>query len=431
MMAPKRLPSKLVVSGIALLALLLTMPRLLSAAYLNAASHELILSTSDAPILSPYALSVRDLAHARNAIMLAERGRSLNPGAEQFTCMRLRAEISAMDWQAAWATARENKCSDVALRVRRAPWEAIQVVQYLQQGDLEAARVQFHRTLAEGGGLFSASFESLLKPGLDHNSQSFAPELQKDSPRLLVGQTVAHDWRPMPQPVSASWALVGYDLDESALESGEIVDAALYWQPLRTDVVPGADWVQAGTLWRQDVRLANLVPDTGFEWNAEGVNAWQVPSGAAQVVETERAGRTTHALQILPNPVGGGAIAATPVQPIGSACSYLMGGWVRSQGAAPTFSIVWDGAKNEPNDPGFINLMEGPRDVDWTHISALVESKAGARGVQVFASNWAAVWLQELHPPRAMMVDNVFLIPVSLPDAPPCSLYGHEVSKSK
>ena len=27
-----------------------------------------------------------------------------------------------------------------------------------------------------------------------------------------------------------------------------------------------------------------------------------------------------------------------------------------------------------------------------------------------------------------MTVDNVFLIPLSLPDAPPCSLYSHDVS---
>ena len=50
-------------------------------------------------------------------------------------------------------------------------------------------------------------------------------------------------------------------------------------------------------------------------------------------------------------------------------------------------------------DRPFINLMECPRDLEWTHISTLVESKPGARGVIVFASNWAAVWLQELHPP--------------------------------
>ena len=77
-----------------------------------------------------------------------------------------------------------------------------------------------------------------------------------------------------------------------------------------------------------------------------------------------------------------------------------MGGWVRGQGAAPTFSIVWDGFRNDPTDPPFINLMEAPWDLEWTHISALVESKPGACGVSVFASNWAAAWLQELLPPR-------------------------------
>ena len=83
------------------------------------------------------------------------------------------------------------------------------------------------------------------------------------------------------------------DLDESTLESGELVSTALYWQPLRTDVVPNPDWVQSGTLWRQDVRLVDLVPDAGFEWDAEGINAWHLPPDVAQVVETERAGRTT------------------------------------------------------------------------------------------------------------------------------------------
>ena len=123
-------------------------PRLLITAYLNAASHELIESTSDASILFPYALTVEDLTHTRNAVMLADQGLLLNPESERLACVRLRAEISAMDWQAAWATAREYRCDDVSLRVRRAPWAAIQVVKYLQQGDRDAARLQFHRALA-------------------------------------------------------------------------------------------------------------------------------------------------------------------------------------------------------------------------------------------------------------------------------------------
>jgi hypothetical protein len=36
----------------------------------------------------------------------------------------------------------------------------------------------------------------------------------------------------------------------------------------------------------------------------------------------------------------------------------------------------------------------------------------------VFASNWAALWQGMLRPPRAMTVDNISLIPISLPNSP-------------
>lgn len=388
--------------------------------FLNGAAHELILAVSDAPALFPYAFGESNLAHARRAEQIAMQGRSLVTASARLDCLRFRAQVALMDWQAAWATSRASPCDDVSLYVRRAPWEAIRVVEHLQRGEEEAARLQFHWALVEGSGLFAPSFEPLLKP-LSNPGSTYA--LQKDAPRFLVGTKIKYEWRSVPQPVSESWALVGYDLDEAALETGEQVNIALFWQPLQPDAVPDKDWTQVGALWRQEARLINLVPDAGFEWAGEGVSAWGLPSNAARVIWTTRHKQATRALEILPNPDGGGAIVATPVLPLGAYCMYLMGGWVRSQGAAPVFSILWDGLRNDPADPPFVNLMEGPRDLDWMHVSTVVAPKLGARGVRVFASNWAALWLQSLRAPYAMAVDNVFLIPISVPNSPRCIFY--------
>lgn len=406
---------------IALFLLLIQSPRLLGVVLLNGAAHELMLAVSDAPALFPYAFGEGNLAHARRAEQIATQGRSFGATSARLDCLRFRAQVALMDWQAAWATLRVSPCDDdVSLYVHRAPWEAIRVVEHLQRGEEDAARVQFHRALAEGSGLFAPSFESLFKP-LSNQNTIFV--LQKDAPRFLVGTKINYEWRPVLQPVSPSWALVGYDVDESALETGERVTIALFWQPLRSDAVPDKDWTRVGTLWRQEARLINLIPDAGFEWVSEGVSAWRLPPNVARVIWTTRHKQTTRALEILPNPGGGGTIASTPVLPLGAYCMYLMGGWVRSQGAAPVFSILWDGLRNDPDDPPFVNLMEGPRDLEWMHVSTIVAPKRGARGVRVFASNWAALWLQSLRAPYAMAVDNVFLIPISVPNLPRCVFY--------
>jgi hypothetical protein len=417
MRSSRLLPGFILFSIVSLL--LLRLPGVLSAAYLNGASHELVQSMVDAPFRFPYALEARALAHARHSMELAERGQSLEPASGRLACLRLRAAMAAMDWQAAWVISRTTPCDDVSLYVQRAPWEAIQVIEYLQRGEYAAARAQFRWALVEGSGLLAPSFESFLKPS---SNLPVPRPLQKDAPRFVVGTKTNYQWQPAPQPVSESWALVGYDVDEAALETGERVNIALFWKPLQSDAMPDNDWIQVGALWRQEARLVNLIPDSGFEWAGDGVSAWGLPEAAAQVVLTVRAGRGTRALEILPNPKGGGAIAATRVLPLGVHCAYLMGGWVRSQGAAPTFSIVWDGLRNDPDNPPHINLMEGPRDLEWMHVSTVVQPKPGARGVMVFASNWAALWLQGLRPPYAMMVDNVFLIPISLPNSPRCVL---------
>ncbi len=410
-----------------------TMPRLVGSAYLNLASVYLFRGLSQSHVSFSYtaerAVYVTEEIGARElqrASTWAKAGSNVDGDHPRLLCVALRAAFGRMDWGEVVDS--DSSCDDLSLRARAAPWAAVEGLRQLQRGRLSEARYSFRRSLVQGTGLLSLSLDPWLRQvrESDVDSQLAGTVLQADAPRFLVGRMVNYEWRPSPEPVSKDWMLVGYDLDERALELGEMVGMSIFWQPRNPGAQPEAGWLRVGDFWREDLRLVNLIPDAGFEWEAEGQPGWYGPSDATRIIRVERNGYMTYAKAIMANPTGGGTIVSTPIMPLGRDCAYLIGGWVRSEGGGPTLSVVWAGLEDKPDDRAFLNLMEGIRDLPWTHVSVLVTSpKSGARGVSVYASNWAGIRPEAMRLPALVVVDNIFLIPLSVPGAAnPCAFYG-------
>lgn len=367
-------------------------------------------------------------AEGRSELLLADRvakiALKVREPSGHIPCMSLRINFALMAWREAQWIDQNWKCDDQSLRVRPAPWSVLSGLAQLDQGNSTNARRDFQLALIEGSGLLSLSLDPWLVQTRLITNVPATPGPRTDIPRFLVGRMVNAEWRPIPEPVSNHWALVGYDFDESALETGELVSVSLFWQPRQADAQPEASWQPTGELWRQDVRLVNLIPDAGFEWAAEGQSGWNGPEDTSQTRQVERIGQLTYVKEIMPNPAGGGTIVASPVMPLGRDCAYLVGGWIRSEAAAhPAISVVWAGLVERPDDRAFVNIIEGQRNMPWTHVSAVLFPKPGARGVSVYASNWN--WADGEQRPRGMAVDNLFLIPIPIPESTAiCNFYG-------
>ncbi len=391
-------------------------------ASLNLASVHLLRGAASAisPVF-PYVVADSSRSQLGQAVLWARRSLRYAGASDRISCVMLRAHLMSMSWQEAKALVESGSCTDASVRGFKAAWPVLEGLRELERGDLVGARHEFRRAMIVGSGLLSLSLDPWLERVQTGVTGTIAKSLQADAPALLVGRMVDHEWRAIPEPVSDQWSLVGYDLAEEAIEAGRLVPTSLFWRARRTDVQVPEGWQQVGALWRQDGLLVNLLPDSGFEWTQEGLTGWDGPDGISATRYTERDGQKTTVEDIAANPAGGGTIVPSIVMPVGEGCAYLMGGWIKSDGGGPTFSIVWDGVKDKPDDPAYVNVLEGPRDLPWTHVSMLIPSpKRGASGIAVYAGNWASVWPEATHSPRLVSVDDVFLIPISLPGAETC-----------
>lgn len=360
----------------------------------------------------PYVLDADGRVELGRAIEWADRAEMETGDSLHLACLRQRAYLALMDWAAVQAGASLTDCP--AGDQPAAAQSVLTGLAALEQGDPAGARRSFRQALVEGSGVLSLSLDGWLRQ-IEPVTAEWRPF---DGPRFLMGRLASNRWTAGPEPVSTEWALVGFERDETALAMGWLVEGSLYWRPS-----PDRD-----DLRREDGRWLNLVPDSGFEWAADGVTAWQesngatLTSGASRVVTVERDGRATTVKEILPATNGRATIIASPILPLAEGCLYLAGGWLRTELAAhPAMSIVWAGVEDRPEARAFVNLVEGEQAADWMHVAGLLRPPAGATGVAIYASNWAAAGATG----AAVWVDDLFILPISEPGAErPCAFYG-------
>ncbi|MEW5985864.1 MAG: hypothetical protein AB1791_04445 [Chloroflexota bacterium] len=406
--------------------------------YLNVAAVHLGrgLSAALSPVY-PYVLDADGRAELGQAIRWAERGAAAGDSLH-LACLRQRAYLALMDWPAAQAqrasslefpqfpgnsgnlgnsrnlgNSGNSETDCPAADQPAATQSALAGLTALEGGDAAGARRFFRQALIEGSGVLSLSLDGWLRQ-VEPGAAEWTPV---NAPRFLTGRLLKYRWTAGPEPASPEWTLVGFDLDETALAMGWLVDGSLYWQPSQA----------AGGLWREDGRWLNLAPDSGFEWAADGVMVWQesngvtLSHGSSRVIASERDGRATMVKEILAAAGGRATIIVSPVLPVAGGCLYLAGGWLRTGPAAsPAVSVVWAGVADRPEARAFVNLVEGERAADWLHVAGLLRPPAGATGVAIYASNWAAAGANE----AAVWVDDLFVLPIAEPGAErPCGFY--------
>jgi tetratricopeptide (TPR) repeat protein len=102
-------------------------------------------------------------------------------------------------------------------------------------------------------------------------AMGLAPDVAEPRLRLLAltgdpaGLDRAGPGYRLPVPVEVNGRrLIGYDVEEAAVEAGGPLDGWLWWQGEGGE----AGMMAAGAYWIEPVRLLNLAPNPGFEWGA-------------------------------------------------------------------------------------------------------------------------------------------------------------------
>lgn len=211
------------------------------------------------------------------------------------------------------------------------------------------------------------------------------------------------------QDVGEGWQLVGYDLDEQALEAGTEIELVLYWKPELPQEPSVSGWYCAGERLLQVTRVRNLAPNGGFENDDVGAvdlpSGWNLKVGSSAelpaLVMAERAGQMTQVASLSGEET---AALCGEASPLDASAAYLLAAWMRSDGAtAGDVGCQWyvDGKAAWT----YVDRLE--TSAAWTHRAA-IQTLAGAT-----SGCWPCVFKREEW--GAVQFDDVFLVELGLP----------------
>lgn len=134
-------------------------------------------------------------------------------------------------------------------------------------------------------------------------AQQAEAALQALGPTYRLGQHTAGFAADAPGRLDNGWTLIGYEVDEQALEQVSAVALTLWWQG-PANAAPPAGFHRVGPYWLQWQTVHNLFVNAGFEWGMDdrGVPVghareyYGTPRGSLEVITAELNGSTTHVL---------------------------------------------------------------------------------------------------------------------------------------
>ena len=254
------------------------------------------------------------------------------------------------------------------------------------EGEIETAVENYEKALGLNERLVDAI--ARLEWWYRRNGEMTKAEELKDrlaslEPEYSVGEKVSDDW-----------VLLGYDLDEEALEAGTSIEIALYWLPSAEVRIDGPDWYRAGERWIHVTNIRNLVPNGGFEQDEiRGKKlpaGWQIgpyrsPIDTHELMIDQRDGKETTVARLSnseEHPNTSFSARDISVKPDGL---YLQAGWMRSEeGGRGYLGHRWYvGGKKDSHD----YVAEGMEVDSWSHFAGMAIPPDGGSGCRVWLLN--------------------------------------------
>ena len=235
--------------------------------------------------------------------------------------------------------------------------------------------------------------EELEKAGIEPKSlnlktESLKEELEKRlaarEPEYKVGQKVNDDW-----------VLVGYDLDEEALEMWSETTIWLYWLPSKPVEMKKPGWYRAGERWVEVKGVRNLVPNGGFEWDPKVGPAYpygwpsqiyKAPLECHELVVDERDGEKTKCARLRNSQTHQSTSLASIEISIEPNVIYLQAGWIKSEGGNGYLGRRWLGKIKEK--PPYNYVVGGVRAESWTHYAGIAKPLEGATSCRLWLLNY-------------------------------------------
>jgi tetratricopeptide (TPR) repeat protein len=275
------------------------------------------------------------------------------------------------------------------------------------EGEIEMAIKNYEKALGLNGRLVDAI--ARLERWYRQSDEMTKAEELKDGlaslePEYRVGEKVSEDW-----------VLLGYDLDEEALEAGTSIEMALYWLPSAQVRIDGPDWYRAGERWIQVTTATNLAPNGGFEYDE--IRGKRLPTGWPfcvygapvenhELVIEQRNGKETTAARLRNSDEHLKTSFCTADVPVEPRAVYLQAGWIRSEnGGRGYLSCAWSVGRKR----AYTYVATGVGDDSWTHYAGIARPLQGAGSCRLCLINRKS--------PGEVSFDDILFVELDLPDA--------------
>jgi len=273
-------------------------------------------------------------------------------------------------------------------------------------GEIEMAIENYEKALGRNERLVDAvaRLERLYRQSDEMTkAEELEDRLASLEPEYGVGQKVSEDW-----------VLLGYDLDEEALEAGTSIEMALYWLASARVRIDGPDWYRAGERWIHVTTATNLAPNGGFEHDE--IRGKRLPIGWPfrvygapvenhELVIEQRNGKETTAERLRNSDEHLNTGLCTADVPVEPGAVYLHSGWIRSEnGGSGHLSCAWSvGGKRD-----YTHVAKGIGDGPWTHYGGIARPLEDAGSCRLCLINRESQ--------GEVSFDDILFVELELPD---------------
>lgn len=257
-----------------------------------------------------------------------------------------------------------------------------------KSGQFEAARKAYKAAIDADPSLavgYVRLLTLLRRLGNEEVGQEVETQLAALEPPYILGrQGEGYEVR-QPTALADGWTLLGYDVDEEALEAGAPLDLLLWWEGPEGEQPKGESWVRAGNGWLQWQHVLNLAPNAGFEWGAQenGLpigyvrEVYGAVPGSVSVQVRRRSKQMSNVLVLDNSASDKVGIEACPT-PVASNELYLMAGWKWDAGSGNIGRLC--GGPDSPRAPYYVaHLREDEPRARWLHFADLNEPQPGRK----------------------------------------------------
>ena len=211
------------------------------------------------------------------------------------------------------------------------------------------------------------------------------------------------------------WTLLGYDLDEEALETGAEIAIALYWLSHESLEIAAPGWYQAGDHWIELREITNLAPNGGFEWD-EGEGAMH-PFGYPGVIYSgeifdhhrvmidKRDSKETKVVVLDNTEEPHRSSLSSFGRPIDWQGVYLQAAWVKSSDGAGGMGRIWKGGVKVWQSYSYVDCKKKPG--AWTYCSGI--AKPLQEGKMLY------LWLLNVGSSRKVLYDDHLFFRLDIP----------------